>query len=267
MQRDLANLQKDLKRKCQLRSGCATRWNSYLVMFQSLVANKAPLEKLEKEKYGIVLFTDIQWQYVKLFIERYSILAAFTKELEQQSTCTINLVFPYLHQIKKNFDDNFDDLSIIVSFQYGKNLEKYFQISDNINNSLKLNKILVLGCFFDVRTKAFDFLDENWAASAISLCKKIVTQLISQSPQLPTKEISTTSPLMILKKGIHLSCSDEPEFMRYLQVNCSKNEDINVLNWWKDHEKDFPKLSKLARSFLSIPASSSAAERVFSITK
>jgi len=39
---------------------------------------------------------------------------------------------------------------------------------------------------------------------------------------------------------------------------------FDILNFWKEHQITYPKLSKLARWVLSIPASSASSERVFS---
>ena len=41
-------------------------------------------------------------------------------------------------------------------------------------------------------------------------------------------------------------------------------KDVNILKWWKEHEKVLPLLAKLAKKVLTIPASSSKSERVFS---
>lgn len=38
----------------------------------------------------------------------------------------------------------------------------------------------------------------------------------------------------------------------------------SALDWWKSHETELPILTKLARSYLCIPATSVASERVFS---
>ena len=39
----------------------------------------------------------------------------------------------------------------------------------------------------------------------------------------------------------------------------------NPLNWWKKKESKYPRLSVLARKYLSVQASSTASERVFSL--
>ena len=43
-------------------------------------------------------------------------------------------------------------------------------------------------------------------------------------------------------------------------------EEIDVLQWWKQHEKDFPVLSKFARDVLTIPVSTISSESAFSLS-
>ncbi len=55
------------------------------------------------------------------------------------------------------------------------------------------------------------------------------------------------------------------EVQIYLNLTPSKEyDDRNLLGWWSQHEKTIPLLSRLARHVLSIPASSSSSERIFS---
>ena len=55
----------------------------------------------------------------------------------------------------------------------------------------------------------------------------------------------------------------EREIIRYESFTLAPN-DVDVLNWWKVHENAIPLLAKLAKHVLTIPASSSKSERVFS---
>lgn len=53
--------------------------------------------------------------------------------------------------------------------------------------------------------------------------------------------------------------------MESYRGNCYRGN--NILHWWKVHGNEFPRLTKLARRILctSIPASSAASERCFSL--
>jgi hypothetical protein len=59
------------------------------------------------------------------------------------------------------------------------------------------------------------------------------------------------------------------EIERYLRlpqipVIDSSGKDQDILDWWRHEAPDFPHLSKMARQFLSAPASSASVERLFS---
>lgn len=63
--------------------------------------------------------------------------------------------------------------------------------------------------------------------------------------------------------GDEASSQGMVEIDDYLKMNIKKSIELNELGqWWQQQENIFPKLSKVARWVLAIPASS---ERVFSI--
>ena len=52
------------------------------------------------------------------------------------------------------------------------------------------------------------------------------------------------------------------EYQRYLAEPVSKED---PLTWWKRRESVYPTLSKMAKKYLQIPASSIPSERIFSL--
>jgi hypothetical protein len=57
--------------------------------------------------------------------------------------------------------------------------------------------------------------------------------------------------------------SDEDEIDRYIKAKLIINTEKSVLTWWKKWAITYPKLSLLAMSLFSIPASSRTSERIF----
>ena len=62
-------------------------------------------------------------------------------------------------------------------------------------------------------------------------------------------------------------CQPESDVVDELKLYFSLPDaslDTNPLEWWPKHEKLLPSLSRMARQFLGVPASSAAVERLFS---
>lgn len=55
----------------------------------------------------------------------------------------------------------------------------------------------------------------------------------------------------------------EAELKSYLSVPNADSE-MDPLEWWQNHDGNFPRVSQLARKYLCIPATSAPSERVFS---
>ena len=51
------------------------------------------------------------------------------------------------------------------------------------------------------------------------------------------------------------------------RLRAAGSQNIDVLNWWKNKSKLYPNLSKMARDYLAIPATSTSSERLFSSGK
>jgi hypothetical protein len=62
----------------------------------------------------------------------------------------------------------------------------------------------------------------------------------------------------------------EFEYRHYVSMDCQSlkdQKDFDILSWWKSVERELPSLSRVARSVLAIPASSSKSESNFSEAK
>ena len=58
------------------------------------------------------------------------------------------------------------------------------------------------------------------------------------------------------------TCTEEVE--EYLKITRIPTTS-SPLKWWKQYEKQFPRLAKLVKTYLAVPATSTPSERVFSL--
>jgi len=65
-------------------------------------------------------------------------------------------------------------------------------------------------------------------------------------------------------KRRHIEYADE--YKVYISLPLA-DENTNSLEWWKAHQLKFPNLSRMARDYLAIPATSVPSEQSFSLGK
>lgn len=80
--------------------------------------------------------------------------------------------------------------------------------------------------------------------------------------------VTTTSLLGDLKgRKRKMVDKEHDEVKSYLRARKKLGTEKEPLSWWKLHSEESPALSKLAKKYLSICATSVASERLFSISK
>ena len=113
--------------------------------------------------------------------------------------------------------------------------------------------------------------NEKWAEHGGEV--EEVQQAVVQEPckRLPDNKMtgrrSIGKMLARSRAATQASVAPQPqadELTRYLALPQELDGDLCVLQWWKERELQFPNLSRMARQFLGVPATSAAAERVFS---
>ncbi|KJZ69294.1 hypothetical protein HIM_11307 [Hirsutella minnesotensis 3608] len=60
---------------------------------------------------------------------------------------------------------------------------------------------------------------------------------------------------------------EDDELGVYMRQAPARRENLNPILWWRDHQEEYPRLSKFALDMLAIPAMSVDPERTFSVTK
>jgi hypothetical protein len=60
---------------------------------------------------------------------------------------------------------------------------------------------------------------------------------------------------------------EEDELGVYMRQGPVRRENLNPILWWKEHQEEYPRLSKFALDILAIPAMSVDPERTISVTK
>jgi len=64
---------------------------------------------------------------------------------------------------------------------------------------------------------------------------------------------------------LFINIEEENEWTRYLKSPLVRNwSGFSVRNWWLEHEKEFPTLSRMALDLLAVPSMSTEVERIFS---
>jgi len=82
-------------------------------------------------------------------------------------------------------------------------------------------------------------------------------------PSTPARSSRDYFLNLLNQNNIHQEVSHD-ELDRYLNSPVDSNTDSLI--WWKTHDKDYPILSKIAKDYLTIQATSVPSERAFSIS-
>jgi hypothetical protein len=169
-----------------------------------------------------------------------------------------------------NFQNLPDDIVKAVTEAFEK-FQKYYDFMD-------ITDIYYIAATLDPRSNAV-WLEQHLSESD---CKLILNHLINNlKKEYAVEEI-------VDKEDFHTSSSDETEFKTVILKSVKKKSNplsdielyyngplINaglksgefewVLSWWKQNQSMYPSMSKIARDYLTIPASSVSVERLFNV--
>ncbi|XP_061170062.1 E3 SUMO-protein ligase ZBED1-like [Saccostrea echinata] len=253
-----------------------TRWNSSHSMIERLCEQRRVLndimldEKITKKDHASLLLKDHEWDLLDQLSVFFKDFSEVTTFMSTESHVSLSHIYPIVcGLIRKNSIVNSDNPiirkareSVISELQ-----RRYSPTDEDIGKS-----ILILASFLDPKYKALNFLSKEQK----KVCMGEIESRMDDIPlrdSIPSSNDDSQPPAKRARKpsGIDYLTQFSPEkekstreneLENYLSDRIQPNED--PLLWWRKNEEKYPVLSKLAKKFLGVPATSVPPERFFS---
>lgn len=276
--------------KTTLKNSCPTRWNSNFVLFKSISDNYTKLNEILADDAERRRLLNFNVTVLNRLVELCSEFEIVFKQLQYSSVPTICFVIPCIRRIETNCTNQSNDEAPIKALK--KNIMTHL---DKWKSNLSIWHKAALFLYPPAislqqgeLTEVKDFcteklLKENCDETLLD-CSGInhplvvqdnqnlqtppsgysISPPISQTPQdSPSVQISLFFPTLVRDATNRETARDEVE--RYANEIVRLTENFDPIMWWKNNDGKYPRLSKMAINLLSIPASSAASERVFSL--
>ncbi|GBC53601.2 ribonuclease H-like protein [Rhizophagus irregularis DAOM 181602=DAOM 197198] len=265
----------------------STRWNSTEIMLERALTLKQPLHNTasaDKDLKKYILLEE-EWERI---LEIRGILQHYKKCTDlsvSQQYPTLSYTIPMYNFLLDKLEDEYDkrkesdkeedeeeddddsdddnesenDEILCALKQSIEKIKKYYTFTSGL--------IYTAATVLDPRIKLQYYKDNMWEESFIQEARKQVTNLwkttykpnISENVE-PSDNADDELFGHIFKKR---KIEEKDELSIYLNEGVAPGK-TDILMWWKLHEIEYPNLSKMARDYLSIPATSAPMERIFS---
>lgn len=285
-----ANLQHLLP--TSLKSQCPTRWNSNYRMFKSVTDNWFAMNNVLNENDQSQRMRHIDIFLLKALVEICKDFEVVFKTLQVCSAPSLCYVLPSIIKIKSICEPNIEDAAAIAVLKENikKNIDDiwvvnlslwhkaaYFLYPPAINtqsNDLETIKTFCVSCIQDneispctpqstsaVLLKS----DSSVRTTSLSLNKTELVQRGSSSSSDSFSHAQFFFSNLFKTRVLNAKENPESEVNRYCGEIVEMTENFNLMEWWQTNQTKYPRLSKLALQLHSMPASSAAAERSFSL--
>ncbi|XP_065678964.1 uncharacterized protein LOC136093696 [Hydra vulgaris] len=251
-----------------LKQQIRTRWNSALLMIESINQLLDPVEILLKKcgRQDLCLDNDEQ----ALISELVKFLKPFESLTLVVSAGNSLSILPLVkHKILKLLSINSCDLNEI------KKLKEC--CSRKIDKRFKLSTSAKICCFLDPATKILytrDEIKESLLENALNI-KVNQLDLIQVISKSDNDEDSKSVPsakrqlLQEIKKSVTSADKNyqiDSEVEQFISHTPTTDEELDCLLFWRNHHAKYPHLAVLAKEYFSIPTSSVSVESMFSLT-
>ena len=268
---ELRKAQGDKYRK--LKQDVVTRWNSTYVMLASYKAlHKDICSILAQNNKSYMNLSESDIYLLDASLEVLSVNMESTEEMSCKKFTSISKIIPLVTLLEEITSESTTSLAKKLLSQ----LSDYFGDVQDI-------KLLSMTTMLDPRFKNKMFTNETVRLRAESELREEMSKVIPINDETKESDSSTCIEEKPTKKKVQkksLWDKYDKEIEKEKKAPASKtasmiefdsyigleriNRKEDPLEWWRKHEAHLPRLSKLAKKYLAIPATSVPSERVFS---
>ena len=195
-----------------------------------------------------------------------------SKDLEGDQEPTLHLTVPWLYKLKQHCSSSGDSDSNSLNAVKRR-------AADLIDCKFRLQPLHYVAAVLNPKMKSLKMLDSEPAMreDAYQALREMVINLEQGDTEGDTADGNNseaasgeTSPAHKKARFEDFEDDDDTaaapvdEVTQYLAMRIPRESTASLLHWWKATEAHLPKLAKVARRILAIPASSASSERAFS---
>ena len=267
-----------------------TRWWSILIMMTRIKDNMHPLMLTiaeSRNRFHLILTEDEQ-DAISDIIDLFEPFKEAAEKLGAEKQVSISLVLPVIHYLKAHLEENVEDISMIrnmkivmlekLESRYSREQIKVLQICTLLDVRFKNDKCVIND--YDLLTDQVKKIDaeERQHENQISQQENQVSQnenLVTVGQEINTRRTKKKRLIFQYEDDVvPQETGDELydnavyiEVGHYQKITMTgeEKEKTDVLTWWRNNRKLFPKLFKLVKVYLHIPATSVPSERIFSL--
>lgn len=237
-----------------------TRWWSKFDMIERFcILKEAVTKTLRAEQYDDSFFeNETNWSKLNKMVILLSPFKEVQEILEGEKYVTISLVYPLINVIKKKLSSL--NTSPFVGAHIGKLKQDLLQGLQNRFDFFESSYIIAT--YLDPRYKqTLQNSDKKWVMSKLSELIGSPSEIQIQEPPLKKNILQEAwSNVEIVSENK----TKYPDEVNLYEFQKQEDQRSDILGWWKTKSVLLPNLSKIAKHYLCVPASSAAAERLFS---
>lgn len=264
-----------------VKQECTSRWNTKFDMILSIRKNYNSIEKLledSKEEHRLHGVEKYLLDRLILFLQPFK---TATLIFEAEKKPTIHLVLLHMHIFKEK-------LTILQNEETIPEVQAVIRhcLNNVFDIKYKPERIHKIAAFLWPDYKQLLYLDQNAREEVYSIVTDELNNIFEDSASASDTPNTSSESQPIESQSNTLDFSDvEDDLIKKYKDIYNKNDNNlqskvtseielykktwgtdadNILQWWRNHEKDFPLLHQLGRKILCVPASSASSERAFS---